>query len=199
MSTSQETLSESEHLSYQKIEALSQGPHYSFTSQDTSVTVNSSSSAIHFNSESDLQQSCLTSSSPSFLLTHHMASKPSPQFSISNESLPTSYPFWSIDSNSSSMLGDFFGKTPENIDFSHSFPLTLHEEMHAIGIHGDQETMLKDSDGPNYDDQLGILRSTVGIPLSFPNAGRKPDLVWDSSACPSDQMSTSYSTNNCYA
>lgn len=164
------------------------------------MTVNSSSSAIQFNSESDLQQSCLTSSSPSFLLTHHTASKPSPQFSVSNESLPASYPFWSIDGNSSSVFGDFFGKASENIDFSNGFPLALPEEMHAIGIHGDQETelMLKDSDGPNFDDQWGITRSTIGIPFSFPNAGRKPDLVWDSSPCPSDQMSTSYSTNKCY-
>ncbi|KAF7124656.1 hypothetical protein RHSIM_Rhsim12G0132100 [Rhododendron simsii] len=199
--TSQETLSQAEHLSYQKRETLSQGPHYSFTSEDTSVTVNSSSSAIqYFNSESDLQQSCLTSSSPSFLLTHHTTSKTSPQFSISNESLPASYPFWSIDGNSYSMFGDFFGKASENIDFSNGFPLALPEEMHAIGIHGDQETelMLKNSDGPNFDDQWGITRSTIGIPFSFPNAGRKPDLVWDSSPCPSDQMSTSYSTNKCY-
>ncbi|KAH7856424.1 hypothetical protein Vadar_001228 [Vaccinium darrowii] len=181
--TSQETLSQ-------------QGPHSSFTSENTSVTAKSSSSAIQFSSKSDLQQSSLTSSSPSFLLTNYTESKPSPQFSIiSSETLPTSYPFWSTDT-SPSMLGDFFGKTSENIDFSSGFLLSLPQEMHAIGVHGDQETelMLKESTGPNFDDQWGITRSTIGIL----NPG--PNLFWDSSPCPSDQMSNNYSdsTNKCH-
>ncbi|EYU22420.1 hypothetical protein MIMGU_mgv1a022481mg [Erythranthe guttata] len=54
------------------------------------------------------------------------------------------------------------------------------------------------------EDQLGLIRSmgfdypnhNYGLPMSFTDAW-KSNLVWDSSPCPSE-LSTSYSTNNCY-
>lgn len=124
----------------------------------------------------------------------------------------------------SSILGDHFDKVSEcNLDqykggiiqdqfinngtFLINLP-QVEQQINVVG-HGGETTMMKEqcSNVAFFDDQWGInIRSSsnVGFPYTLPMSGMtdvwKSNLVCDSSSpCPSDQMSTSYSTNKCNA
>ncbi|KAJ4829633.1 hypothetical protein Tsubulata_029307 [Turnera subulata] len=108
---------------------------------------------------------------------------------------------------SSSMLGDY-GKAG-TLDFSGSqdhcsgFSLSSLPQailQGSIATSGDESSSVKNVNGAHLDDQWESVRSG-GLPLSFPMSmgdAWKPNLLWDSSPCPSDQMSTSFCTNKCY-
>ncbi|KAL6983492.1 hypothetical protein U1Q18_016878 [Sarracenia purpurea var. burkii] len=195
-------LSDHQTTSSPSHEMLSQqGLRCNFTSENMSLMTAKSSSTIHFSPSNDLQQSIMTTFSPAYVpsykpIINPMASKPSPQVSMSNREIPKSDAFSSvIDAISHSylmgptMLGDF-GKTSESIDVvgglvgnCNGFSIALPQEMQGNASLGDEEGLM-------MKDQSGI---PFGMPLSIADEW-KPNLLWDSSPCPSE-MSTSYSTN----
>ncbi|EEF39919.1 protein FEZ [Ricinus communis] len=117
---------------------------------------------------------------------------------------------------SSSVLGDFskaandhqssidYGGVPQDhcSDFSSltSFPQAMQVNNAS---HGDENMPLKNPNAmTNIDDQWETVRSSVGFPFSLPMSmgtdAWKQNLLWDSSSCPSDQISTSFATAKCY-
>lgn len=112
---------------------------------------------------------------------------------------------------SSSMFGDF-EKVSECLDYkgiqeqyaNTCFPISLPQVHENIG-HGGENFMalLKESclNVIPFDDQLGAnIRSSSGLPYIMPlsmSETWRSSFFSDSSPCPSDQMSASYSTNKC--
>lgn len=97
---------------------------------------------------------------------------------------------------STSILGDF-ARSSVNMDLSASFngfsdvkPVDLQGNLE----HGEAIVSVNGQNVGEIDDEWGsIVRSSMEFPYSIPS-----NLMWDSSSpCPSD-LSTSYSTNNCY-
>ncbi|XP_059655049.1 protein FEZ-like [Cornus florida] len=206
---------------------LTQGSNTTqFSSENMSLATKPSPS-IQFGYNNELQQqSSITSFStldfPSYKpIFNQIATKPSDQVSISNAHLPTTYTFsplekfeptkYSVDASSmllnmsSSVFGDF-GKASECVDFGglqeqyNSVSITLPHEMEANAVHGEEIASVKDPNAMHYHDNWGNIRS-VGFPINLPSSlsdAWKSNLLWDSSPCPSDQLSTSYSTSKCY-
>ncbi|GFZ14407.1 NAC (No Apical Meristem) domain transcriptional regulator superfamily protein [Actinidia rufa] len=144
---------------------------------------------------------------------HHIPSKPPPQVSFSNGDIPRSYT--TIDSSSMfpnmslNIFGDFGKLATEAIDFNvlqgqgGNLSFVLPQEMQEKTIHGEDMGLIRDLNGAHFDDPWGNISmrsigNSFGVPLGMTEAW-KSNLLWDSSSpCPSDQMSTSYSTNKCY-
>ncbi|KAJ9187494.1 hypothetical protein P3X46_002945 [Hevea brasiliensis] len=110
---------------------------------------------------------------------------------------------------SSSMLGDLGdGKvaTESSTDFAgaqdhcNGISLTcLPQVMQVNAGNGDDNTPIKNPNATPIDDQWETVRS-IGFPFSLPmdvGDAWKPNLLWDSSSCPSE-MSSSFSTAECY-
>lgn len=110
---------------------------------------------------------------------------------------------------SSSMFGDF-EKVSECLDYkgiqdqyaNTCFPIISPQEN--IGQGGENFMALLKESCPSvipFDDQLGVnIRSSIGLPYILPLSMSemwRSSLLCDSSPCPSDQMSASYSTNKC--
>ncbi|GFY88445.1 NAC (No Apical Meristem) domain transcriptional regulator superfamily protein [Actinidia rufa] len=201
-------------------ETLSQGPNSNFTSENMTLMTSKSTLPFQFSSNSnDLQQSCMTTTTfsplyvPSYKPINHIPSKPPPQVSFSNGDLPTSYT--TIDSSSMfpnmslNIFGDFGKLASESLDFNvlqrqgGNLSFVLPQEMQEKAIHGEDMGLIRDLNGAHFDDQWGNMNmrsigNSFGLPLGVTEAW-KSNLLWDSSSpCPSDQMSTSYSTNKCY-
>ncbi|KAK9277020.1 hypothetical protein L1049_006559 [Liquidambar formosana] len=113
-----------------------------------------------------------------------------------------------LNMSSSMTLGDFGKASHESIDFGGSqehcngaFSITLPHEMQGRVSNEEETGLIKNSNLTHFDEyQWGTVRS-IGFPFSLPlNLGDawKSNLQWDSSPSPSDQMSTSFSTNKCY-
>ncbi|KAM7468537.1 hypothetical protein LguiB_016099 [Lonicera macranthoides] len=102
---------------------------------------------------------------------------------------------------SSSIFGDF-GKTLECLDYSTGLQehyvqngglfITLPQDMQENIGGGEERVFTKDQSELHFDEQWEANRS-------LSNSGFPFNLLCDSSPCPSDQMSTSYSTDRCYA
>lgn len=89
---------------------------------------------------------------------------------------------------STSILGDFSTLNEHCNEFSGDLEAVVVRDQQLDAEWGIIRSMGLGSSCPNY----GL------VPLSLPGSW-KSNLVWDSSSpCPSDQLSTSYSTNNCY-
>lgn len=140
---------------------------------------------------------------PSFLFSPLETSVPAKCTStVDITSMPLSMP--------SSMLGDFGSKSFQSVDYcsvpkepSSGFSMNLLQDMQRNVDGGGGElhahTLMKN---PLTNEQTlaeSVVHS-IGFPISLPlnNDAWKPDLVWDSSPCPSE-MSTSFSTTKSYA
>ncbi|KAK7251889.1 hypothetical protein RIF29_35485 [Crotalaria pallida] len=116
---------------------------------------------------------------------------------------------------SSSVLGDF-SKTPEGTatnfgglqEHSNGYPMPLLRELQGTIANQDDDdnnvlVKIPNINVPRVDDQeLEKVRS-IGIPLTMPNfnigEAWKSNLLWDSSSCPCDHVSSSsYPTTKCY-
>ncbi|KAL1806331.1 hypothetical protein ACET3Z_029399 [Daucus carota] len=111
---------------------------------------------------------------------------------------------------SSTMFGDF-EKVPECVDYkgiddyaNTCFPPSLQQVEQNVGHGGENLMALLKESCPSViplDDELGLnIRASMGLPYIFPlsmSETWRSSLVCDSSPCPSDQMSASYSTNKC--
>ncbi|XP_059315927.1 protein FEZ-like [Lycium ferocissimum] len=180
-----------------------------FTNSDEMPFTHKTSSPIQFN---DLQNSSNNLASfstldlPLYKTLNSMSSyRPPQQISISNHDPITSYTFSSCAENmnnidasslllnmSSSIFGDYSIALPENLE--------------GGGVH--ETTTLKEANNvinmQHMEEQWGNVRSNIGLPLmnNFPlNMAAdawKTNLLWDSSPCPSSEMSTSFSSNKCY-
>ncbi|OMO82433.1 No apical meristem (NAM) protein [Corchorus olitorius] len=88
-----------------------------------------------------------------------------------------------------------------------------HDEMQAGNMNNHEHSLLfknmnvmMSHNNVDDDDQWETVRSSSSMgyfPFSLPpmmmgDHGWKPSMPWDSSSCPSDQMSTSFSTTKCY-
>jgi hypothetical protein len=110
----------------------------------------------------------------------------------------------------SSMLGDFGTKatTHDSIDYGgvpqehcNGFSINLLQDMqgNVDGGHGEHaNALMKNPNLMHTDDQWETVRY-IGFPFSLPSNvdAWKPNLVWDSSPCPSE-LSTSFSTTKSY-
>lgn len=174
----------------------------------------------------DLQNSSITSLSPNFDLPpykpyNQMA--PTAYTFLSPETTDHQPPKCSIDTSSllfnvssSSIFGDF-DKASESLDHykgiqdqfvNNGFLINLPQQVEEnVGQGGETSNvaLMKEqcSNVAFFDDQWGIniRSSSVGfpytLPMSIPEAWKSNLLCDSSSPCPSDQMSTSYSTNKC--
>ncbi|KAL8104695.1 hypothetical protein AgCh_028776 [Apium graveolens] len=110
-----------------------------------------------------------------------------------------------------SMFGDF-EKASECLDYkgiqdqyaNTCFPIVSSQVQENIGHGGENLMALLKESCPGvipFDDQLGVnIRSSIGVPYILPLSMSemwRSSLLCDSSPCPSDQMSASYSTNKC--
>ncbi|OIV93393.1 hypothetical protein TanjilG_13845 [Lupinus angustifolius] len=112
---------------------------------------------------------------------------------------------------SSSVPGDFsltsegittnFGLLQEN---NNGYPISLLREMQGTIDNQNNNVLVKipNINVPHVDEQeLEKVRS-IGFPHSMPNFNVgdawKSNLLWDSSSCPCDHVSSSYSTTKCY-
>ncbi|KAI3467353.1 hypothetical protein Pfo_024016 [Paulownia fortunei] len=195
-------------------------------SSSTTTMANKTNSPLQFSFCNDIEQSSIASFSPTHFPPskpiYHMENRPCP-VSISNgDNLNPSYTFSSTETSepaskcaindassllldmSTSILGDF-GKGSENVDFSvfqeqcNGFSATVPEDMQGNLGHGEEAVLVKGQNVGQVDDLWGTIRS-IGHPYSFPLSlpdEWKSNSLWDSSSCPSE-LSTSYSTNNCY-
>ncbi|XP_027096343.1 protein FEZ-like [Coffea arabica] len=198
-----------------------------FSSSNMSLTTKTSSVIQFGDSNSDLQQSSIASTfspldtSPYNSIVNQMSSNIEPsQISASKCDLPptttfptipipTSEPLkYTIDASSlllnmsSSMFGDFDDKVSQD-QYFHNFSITVPDQVTRRNAnHDDQEeTALVNDPNVAQRDQLWGTMQPVGYPFNFPlNMGDawKSNLFWDSSPCPSSDMSTNFSTNKCY-
>ncbi|KAK1379599.1 No apical meristem (NAM) [Heracleum sosnowskyi] len=113
---------------------------------------------------------------------------------------------------SSSVFGDF-EKVSGCLDYkgiqdqyaNTCFPISSIPQVEEhIGHEGENFMALLKESCPNvmpFDDQLGVnIRSSLGLPYILPlsmSETWRSSFLCDSSPCPSDQMSASYSTNKC--
>ncbi|XVF43113.1 hypothetical protein PTKIN_Ptkin02bG0014400 [Pterospermum kingtungense] len=189
------------------------------------ATKTCSSSTVQFNHNTDLLQTSNSSTTTAaFCPLDFVPYKPTtmgkpPQLPMSNGDLaslifapldqPSSPAKSAADvtsmllNMSSSMLGDYYGGSQDHCNgFSGS---TLpHETQGNMIDNGDHENSLfKSLNASHVDDQWGTVRSNIGFPFGLPfpmsNMGDawKPSMTWDSS-CPSEIMSTSFSSTKCY-
>ncbi|XP_060215773.1 putative NAC domain-containing protein 94 [Lycium barbarum] len=180
-----------------------------FTNSDEMSFTHKTSSPIQFN---DLQNSSNNFASfspldlPFYKTLNSMSSyRPPQQISIPNHDPITSYTLSSCAENmnnidasslllnmSSSIFGDYSTALPENLEGGDVHETTtLKEANNVINME-------------HMEEQWGNGRSNIGLPLmnNFPlNMAAdawKTNLLWDSSPCPSSEMSTSFSSNKCY-
>lgn len=107
--------------------------------------------------------------------------------------------------NPAALLSDV-SEGSENINFEgpqqqvKAFSISMPQEMQVNMIPGEDESGSRRNMNVTQDNsQWGNIRS-IGFPFSLPSnlpEAWKPNLPWDSPPCPSE-MSTTYSTNNCY-
>ncbi|KAL3511127.1 hypothetical protein ACH5RR_030528 [Cinchona calisaya] len=107
---------------------------------------------------------------------------------------------------SSSVFGDFDKVTQDQYYFQ-NFSITLPDQELRRNIvnHDDQEetALVNIHNVAQRDDQeWGSTMKSIGYPFNFPlnmaDDQWKSNLLWDSSPCPSSDLSTSFSTNKCY-
>lgn len=195
-----------------------------FSSQNMSL-IKETSSAIQLNYNNRLQQSSPASFSPldfSFNKPMNPATSIPSKIPISNGDLTSNFLFSPLETlapakctvdvssmllnMSSSVLGGF-DKATECVDFGGSqdhcsgFSLSNLPQVMQVNIgYGDENSLVKNTNMTHIDDQWESVRS-IGFPFSLPmNMGDawKPNLLWDSSPCPTDQMSTNFSSTKCY-
>ncbi|KAJ4707460.1 NAC domain protein [Melia azedarach] len=96
------------------------------------------------------------------------------------------------------LFGDFEGPQQQQ---PRGFSISLPQEIQAnMTAEADETEISRKNPNANQDNNSwGTVRSIgfpFSLPLNLPDAW-KPNLPWDSPPCPSE-MSTTYSTNNCY-
>ncbi|XP_059645330.1 protein FEZ-like [Cornus florida] len=174
-------------------DVLTQGVHNTqyISSENMSLTAKTSPlikyGSCYFN---DIQQSSFTSFSPLDV------------FPSNNGDLPLSYTFPSLDMSGPTKLTVDASSMPLNMSCSilGDFGQYDNFEMERNGSRGEETDSIKDPNVAHFSDQWGTTKS-VGLPSSLPSSlsdAWREDFLWDSSPCPSNQMSTSYSTNKCY-
>ncbi|KAJ0100229.1 hypothetical protein Patl1_21918 [Pistacia atlantica] len=210
---------------YQKIQhqdILNQGPHCTHFSPENVSCTTEIGSVIQLSGNTDLQQASSASFSafdiPSYKPLNPSFYKPS-LFPASSGDIPNHFMFsppeisgpakCTVDASSMllnpALLSDV-SKGSENIDFEGSqqqvkgFSISMPQEMQGSMIPGEDESgSRRNINGTQENSQWGSIRS-IGFPFSLPSnlpEAWKPNLPWDSPPCPSE-MSTTYSTNNCY-
>lgn len=112
-------------------------------------------------------------------------------------------------SMSSSVFGDFDDKSSQD-QYFHNFSVTVlpdDQDMRRNINHAYQEgtgrTSVNDPNVALKDQQWGTMQSVgyplINLPLNNMADAWKCNFFWDSSPCPSSDISTSFSTNNCYS
>ncbi|KAJ0043714.1 hypothetical protein Pint_19232 [Pistacia integerrima] len=201
---------------------LNQGPHCTHFSPENVSCTTEIGSVIQLSGNTDLQQATSASFSafdiPSYKPLNPSFYKPS-LFPASSGDIPNHFMFsppeisgptkCTVDASSMllnpALLSDV-SKGSENIDFEGSqqqvkgFSISMPQEMQGSMIPGEDESgSRRNINGTQENSQWGSIRS-IGFPFSLPSnlpEAWKPNLPWDSPPCPSE-MSTTYSTNNCY-
>lgn len=187
-------------------DVLSQGANCTHFSSENVSCVTDIGSVIQLCGNNDLQQSS-TANFSALDIASYKALNPNfykplllPPPSNGAGELPNNFIFSPPPeiSGPGNLFGDFEGPQQQQ---PRGFSISLPQEIQANMTAEEDETEIsRKNPNPNQDNNSWGTVRPIGfpfsLPLNLPDAW-KPNLPWDSPPCPSE-MSTTYSTNNCY-
>ncbi|KAH7515937.1 hypothetical protein FEM48_Zijuj10G0081300 [Ziziphus jujuba var. spinosa] len=195
--------------------------------QNMSFTVPKTTSSVPFQfcSNNDIQNSSSNTVSPTDFFSYKPYQLPisngdfTPNFIFSPLETSSAPSKSTVDVSSmllnmpSSMLGDFGIKASESIGFSGSqqeqctgFSIALPQEQVSAG-NVSENALFKNlnMNVADTEDHWEAGRTNIGFPFGLPlplntviGDAWKPNLLWDSSPCPSEMSTTSFFTTKCY-